>query len=117
MSDILHRTKEGWFCPTLESVCAECGKKFKRTDEHIYVRYVNYRESVYCSYTCYRVYARQQEAKKKAAEPDWDEEPEELSEIEQAEKRVAQCHEKIAEYTQRKRRTTNKVRRDTAQKT
>lgn len=102
MSEVLHKAKEGWFCPSIEDTCAECGKAFKRTDAHIYKRHIGASEKHYCSYNCYRVYARAKEAEK--PKEIWTEEPAELSEIEKAEKRVEECRNKLEEYDKRQRR-------------
>lgn len=45
-----------------ESKCALCGKKFLRTGEHVYRR-EEHGTKWYCSYTCFRVKAREDEAK------------------------------------------------------
>lgn len=45
-----------------ESKCALCGKKFLRTGEHVYRR-EDRGTKWYCSYTCFRVKAREDEAK------------------------------------------------------
>lgn len=45
----------------IESVCAECGKYFLRSGEHVYVRKSGAQQEVYCSYTCFRVQEKQEE--------------------------------------------------------
>ena len=110
MPDVLHAARDTWYCPTVEDVCEECGKQFKRTDDHAYTRYIGYKRRWYCSYTCFRVWEREQEALNKL-----DEEPEEPSELEKAERRVAQCREGLAGAEKRKKRASRSVERRNAQ--
>lgn len=49
------------------STCAECKKRFGRTRHHRYVRTKGDRKLWYCSYTCYRVKAREDEERDKEA--------------------------------------------------
>ena len=47
----------------LTSKCAQCGKAFLHTGEHVYKRTVGGRQLMYCSYTCFRVKAKEDERK------------------------------------------------------
>lgn len=49
----------------IESKCALCGKMFLRTSQHVYRREQGSRGLVYCSYTCFRVKQREDEAKER----------------------------------------------------
>lgn len=64
---------------TIESTCKMCGKRFMHTSMHVY--------RGCCSYSCMREMDRQDERPKRQ-EWTW----------EKAEKRIAQCREKIAYY-------------------
>lgn len=44
--------------------CAECGKKFMRTNDHVYKR-EDHGMKWYCSYTCFRVKAKEYERKER----------------------------------------------------
>lgn len=50
----------------LQSKCAQCGKTFLHTGDHVYKDKSGGRQRMYCCYTCFRVRAR--EAEKKARE-------------------------------------------------
>lgn len=113
MPDVLHAARDTWYCPTVDDVCEECGKPFKRTDDHAYTRYIGYKRRWYCSYTCFRVWEREQEAK--APKPEEEPDEDELSEIEKAQKRAEECARKIEEYIHKKRCASNRVERANAQ--
>lgn len=49
----------------LTSECAQCGKAFLHTGEHVYKRTVGGRQLMYCSYTCFRVKAKEDEKKER----------------------------------------------------
>lgn len=45
----------------LQSECAQCGRVFLHTGEHVYKRQKGNKQLVYCGYTCMRVVQRQEE--------------------------------------------------------
>lgn len=49
----------------LASKCAQCGKEFLHTGAHVYRRMEGSRQLMYCSYTCFRVKAREEEEKER----------------------------------------------------
>ena len=49
----------------LESKCAHCGKVFLHTGDHAYKRKEGTQRLLYCSYTCFRVKAREDEEKER----------------------------------------------------
>lgn len=50
--------------PYKKAKCAQCGKKFMRTNDHAYKREDNGMKW-YCSYTCFRVKAREEEKRER----------------------------------------------------
>lgn len=47
----------------IEEKCAQCGKIFLRSGEHVYRRMDGNRQLMYCSYTCLRIVQREEEAR------------------------------------------------------
>lgn len=75
--------------PHKKAKCAQCGKKFMRTNDHVYKR-EDHGTRWYCSYTCFRVKAREEEQRER----------ERLEKAEQMHERLEKLE---AEYQRRKR--------------
>ena len=75
--------------PYKKAKCAQCGKRFMRTTDHVYKREDN-GQKWYCSYKCFRVKAKEDEQKEK-------------EKFERALHMLDRKEEKYREYLQRKK--------------